>query len=113
MSTALASAAIAARLVELPHWRHEGAAITRLYKTGGWKATLMAVNLVGYLAEAAWHHPQLTATFGALEVRLDTHDAGGVTDKDFALAAQIEALLMQPPGAPFMALPPEHEIVKA
>ena len=51
---------IAARLKdELPHWTYEDGWIRRKYKTTGWKATLMVVNTVGHLAEAAWHHPDL------------------------------------------------------
>ncbi len=42
---------------ELPHWYYENGWIRRKYKTSGWKASLMAVNTVGHLAEAAWHHP--------------------------------------------------------
>ena len=91
-------AAIRARLVgDLRHWRLEGGVICRTYRTGGWKSTLMVVNAIGHLAEAAWHHPEIRATFPAVEVRLDTHDAGGVTDRDFELAARIEALVQWRP----------------
>jgi 4a-hydroxytetrahydrobiopterin dehydratase len=40
---------------ELPHWYYENGWIRRKYRTSGWKATLMVVNTVGHLAEAAWH----------------------------------------------------------
>ena len=46
----------------------------------------MLVNAIGYLAEAAWHHPDLAVTWGKVWVKLKTHSAGGITDKDFALA---------------------------
>ena len=49
---------VAARLAaELPKWTYEDGWIRRKYKTSGWKSTLMVVNTVGHLAEAAWHHP--------------------------------------------------------
>ena len=48
---------------ELPHWYLENGWIRRKYKTSGWKATLMVVNTVGHLAEAAWHHPDLTVSY--------------------------------------------------
>jgi len=49
---------IAARLAgELPRWRFENGWIRRKYKTHSWKGTLMVINAVGHLAEAAWHHP--------------------------------------------------------
>ena len=50
---------------ELPQWYLEDGWIRRKYKTSGWKATLMVVNTVGHLAEAAWHHPDLTVSYAA------------------------------------------------
>jgi 4a-hydroxytetrahydrobiopterin dehydratase len=84
---------------ELPHWWLEGGTLRRKFKTGGWKATLMVVNTVGHLAEAAWHHPDLTVSYAFVTVKLMTHDAKGITAKDFALAAKIESVLMWQPGA--------------
>ena len=78
---------------ELPHWVLENGWIRRKYKTSGWKATLMVVNTVGHLAEAAWHHPDLTVSYAFVIVKLMTHDAKGITDKDFELAAKIEAVI--------------------
>ena len=90
---------IAAHLQKhLPHWRFEGGWIRRRYRTNSWKGTLMVINAVGHLAEAAWHHPDLTASYAWVEVRLMTHDAKGVTDKDFALAAKIEEVVQWNPG---------------
>jgi 4a-hydroxytetrahydrobiopterin dehydratase len=75
---------------ELPGWYFEDGWIRRKYKTSGWKATLMVVNTVGHLAEAAWHHPDLTVSYAFVIVKLVTHDAKGITDKDFELARRIE-----------------------
>ena len=50
----------------------------------------MVVNTVGHLSEAAWHHPDLRVSYAWVEVRLKTHSANGITDKDFSLAAKIE-----------------------
>lgn len=83
---------------ELPHWAYEDGWIRRKYKTGGWKATLMVVNTVGHLAEAAWHHPDLTVSYAFLIVKLVTHSAKGVTDKDFELARKIEEVVGWQPG---------------
>ncbi len=47
---------------ELPHWYLEKGWIRRKYKTSGWKSTLMVVNTIGHLAEAAFHHPDLTVS---------------------------------------------------
>ena len=83
---------------ELPHWRLDGGFIVRIYKTHGWKGTLMVVNTVGHLAEAAWHHPDIKASYGSAEVRLQTHSAKGITEKDFALARKIEEVVAWRPG---------------
>ena len=92
-------AEIEARLKEeLPHWHYEGGWIRRKYKTSGWKATLMVINTVGHLAEAAFHHPDLTASYAFVIVKLMNHAAKGVTDKDFELAKMIEEVVMWRPG---------------
>jgi 4a-hydroxytetrahydrobiopterin dehydratase len=83
---------------ELPHWRLDGGWIRRKYKTHSWKGTLMLINAVGHLAEAAWHHPDLTASYAWLEVRLQTHTAKGITDKDFELAKKIEEVVQWQPA---------------
>jgi len=72
----------------LPLWVYEGNWIKRKYKTQSWKSTLMVINTVGHLAEAAWHHPDITASYAWVEVRLTNHAAKGVTDKDFELLAK-------------------------
>ena len=79
---------------ELPHWVYEKGWIRRKIKTSGWKATLMVVNTIGHLAEKAWHHPDLTVSYAFVIVKLVTHDAKGVTEKDFALAKKIEEVVM-------------------
>ena len=92
---------IPAKLVEfgLLDWYLEDGWIRRKYNTDGWPQTLMAVNAVGFLCEAAWHHADLSVTWGKFWVKLRTHDAGGITDKDFELAAKIEeAILWRPTG---------------
>jgi 4a-hydroxytetrahydrobiopterin dehydratase len=96
---ALSDSDVEARLKrELPHWRLEKGWIRRTYKTGSWKGTLMVINAVGHLAEAAWHHPDLTASYAWVEVRLMTHTAKGITEKDFALARKIEDFVQWQPG---------------
>ena len=84
---------------ELPAWYFEDGWIRRKYKTSGWKGTLMVVNTVGHLAEAAWHHPDLNVSYAFVIVKLTNHSARGVTDKDFELAKKIEEVLMWRPGA--------------
>lgn len=89
---------------ELPHWYLENGWIRRKYKTSGWKSTLMVVNTVGHLAEAAWHHPDLTVSYAFVIVKLCTHDAKGITDKDFELATKIEQVIAWQPAKDLGAL---------
>lgn len=82
----------------LPNWFLENGWIRRKFKTSGWKATLMVVNTIGHLAEAAWHHPDLTVSYAFVIVKLCTHEAKGITDKDFELAAKIEQVISWQPA---------------
>ncbi len=83
---------------ELPHWRFEQGQIQRTYRAEGWKGTLMVVNALAHLAEAAWHHPDLEVTYDKVVVKLQNHAAGGITDKDFELALKMESVIQWQPG---------------
>ena len=83
---------------DIPHWRYEDKWIRRKYKTQSWKSTLMVINTVGHLSEAAWHHPDITASYAWVEVRLMNHAAKGITDKDFELAKKIEETIQWDPS---------------
>lgn len=93
----------------LPTWSLEDNHLTRTYTTKSWQLSLLVANAIGYLAEAAWHHPELTLSYPRLTVRLQTHDAGGITDRDFELARRIEQAVTWRP-APGNALegPPKR-----
>lgn len=103
---------------ELPNWYFENGWIRRKYKTSGWKGTLMVVNTVGHLAEAAWHHPDISASYAFVIVKLTTHSAKGITDKDFELAKMIEKVVQWQPakeeGSPFEGTPsdPRFKYIK-
>jgi 4a-hydroxytetrahydrobiopterin dehydratase len=92
-------AQIAERLASLPGWYLADGWIRRVYKTDGWPTTLMLVGAIGYVAEAAYHHPDLNVTWGRVTVKLSTHSAGGITDKDFELARRIEDVALWRPSA--------------
>jgi 4a-hydroxytetrahydrobiopterin dehydratase len=102
-------AEIPAKLAEfgLTGWYLEEGWLRRKFTTDGWTTTLLLVNAIGYLAEAAYHHPDLAVTWGKVWVKLKTHSAGGITDKDFALAKKIEeVVLWRPqPGGPLEGSP--------
>lgn len=83
---------------ELPSWYLENGWLRRKYKTSGWKGTLMVINTVGHLAEAAFHHPDLSASYAFVIVKLMTHSAKGITNKDFELAKKIEEVVQWQPA---------------
>jgi 4a-hydroxytetrahydrobiopterin dehydratase len=94
------------KLTALPGWYYEDGWIRRQYKTDGWLTTLALVNTIGFLAEAAYHHPDLNVTWAKVIVKLQNHAAGGITDKDFELARHIEeTVLWKPAGGALEGTP--------
>lgn len=89
---------IRVRLGELPGWYYEDGWIRRQYKTDGWPTTLALVNQIGFMSEAAWHHPDLSVTWAKVTVKLMTHSENGITDKDFELAKKIEETALWRPA---------------
>jgi len=88
---------IGTKLQDLPGWYLEDGWIRRQYKTDGWPTTLMLVNQIGYQAEVAYHHPDLSVTWGKVTVKLKTHSENGITQRDIELARKIEeAVLWRP-----------------
>ncbi len=79
----------------LGDWRTEGATLRSRWRTGDFTTGLALVNLVGEAAEAADHHPDIVLRYGAVEIVLWSHDAGGVTTRDLSLARTISALAAQ------------------
>ncbi len=83
---------------DLSKWYYENGWIRRKYKTSGWKSTLMVVNLIGHMAEAAWHHPDLSISYAFVIVKIQNHAAKGITEKDFYLAKAIEDIVQWQPS---------------
>ncbi len=90
---------------DLPTWNVEDGYLVRTYTTRNWRLSLMVANAIGLLAEAAWHHPDLMVSYPRVVVRLRTHEADGITEKDFALARAIEAAVTWQPEAPLGPTP--------
>jgi 4a-hydroxytetrahydrobiopterin dehydratase len=90
---------IVERLGKLQGWSRSDNAIRRTYETDGWPVTLMLVNALGFIAEAADHHPDLAVSYRRVTVTLSTHDAGGVTAKDFELAEKFDEIALWRPRA--------------
>jgi 4a-hydroxytetrahydrobiopterin dehydratase len=79
------------RLARLPGWERAGEAIRRTWSFGSFAESMAFVNRVAELAEAADHHPDIDIRYSKVTLILSTHDAGGLTDRDFSLAASIGA----------------------
>ncbi len=84
---------IKTRLAKAKGWTVNGAGeITKTYTFAGFPQSLMFTTAVGVLAEAAQHHPDVTIKWNRVILALTTHDVGGLSDKDFGLAKQVDAL---------------------
>ncbi|MCX8164216.1 MAG: 4a-hydroxytetrahydrobiopterin dehydratase [Aquificaceae bacterium] len=80
-------------LRRLPGWSFDGKFIYKDYLTKNWKETIFLLNAIASLAEAHWHHPDMEVGYKTLKVKLTTHEAMGLTHKDFLLAEEIEKIV--------------------
>ncbi len=74
------------QLAELPQWSQTGEALQRTFAFDGFTAAMAFVNRVADLAEQMQHHPDIMIRYNKVTLTLTTHDAGGLTENDFALA---------------------------
>ena len=82
---------IAAALDRVPGWKRDGAWLVRRYEHPTFPAAIAFVNRVALVAEALDHHPDIAIAYTKVTLRVSTHDAGGLTENDFALASRIDA----------------------
>lgn len=83
---------IASKLQILPHWKLEGGELVRRCEFASFVEAMQFVNSVAELAEGAGHHPDIDIRYSKVRLALVSHDAGGLTDRDFDLAAAIDSL---------------------
>jgi 4a-hydroxytetrahydrobiopterin dehydratase len=83
---------LSAALAELSGWEVVGTVLKKRYSFENFAQSLDLVNRVGALAELADHHPDISFGWGYAEISLTTHDRGGITEVDVALASQIDKL---------------------
>ena len=88
-----ASAQFQAELATIPQWQRNGQTISRTYEFEDFVAAMKFVNAVAGLAEQVQHHPDIDVRWNKVTLALTTHDAGGLTQKDFALARECDARL--------------------
>ncbi|MGI4876510.1 MAG: 4a-hydroxytetrahydrobiopterin dehydratase [Janthinobacterium lividum] len=87
----LSDAEITTALEALPGWTRDGDHIVRKYRFADFVSAFAFMTRVALLAERADHHPEWSNVYDRVEVRLSTHDAGGLTVRDIALATAIDA----------------------
>jgi 4a-hydroxytetrahydrobiopterin dehydratase len=100
---ALSEAEIQGRLPSLPGWELREGRLRKRFQFRTFLRALAFVNSVAYLAESAGHHPDITINYNRVTLRLVTHAIGALSERDFALAAEIEEklstkLVVQPEG---------------
>ena len=83
---------VASKLQTLPHWKLEGGELVRRCEFNSFVEAMQFVNTVAELAEGAGHHPDIDIRYNKVRLALMSHDAGGLTDRDFDLAAAIDSL---------------------
>jgi 4a-hydroxytetrahydrobiopterin dehydratase len=91
MIAKLTEAEIAAALPNVPGWTRNGDGIERQYKFADFTQAFGFMARVALLAEKADHHPEWSNVYNKVDIRLTTHDAGGISARDFALARAIDS----------------------
>jgi 4a-hydroxytetrahydrobiopterin dehydratase len=88
----LTHAEIQEHLPAVPAWHHRGNAIERVFDRGDFNGALRFVNAVGEAADKANHHPDIAIQWNRVTLTLSSHDAGGLTRRDFDLAKTIDGI---------------------
>ena len=90
--TKLSESQIRDRLVALPGWTYDGGKLHREYRFADFVAAFGFMASASLVAQAMDHHPEWFNVYASVRIDLTTHDAGGVTERDFALAERMEEL---------------------
>jgi 4a-hydroxytetrahydrobiopterin dehydratase len=90
---AMSPAEITEGLVAIPDWRLENGALARSFSFHDFREAMSFVNSVAEIAERAGHHPDIDIRYNRVNLALSSHDAGGITNRDFSLATEIGKLL--------------------
>jgi 4a-hydroxytetrahydrobiopterin dehydratase len=88
--SALTAKQVSLKLKAVPEWSAKAKALRRTFKFDGFLLGIAFVRRVARQAEKAQHHPDIDIRFDKVALRLTTHDQGGITDKDFALAERCD-----------------------
>lgn len=99
MSRKLTAEELARFFAKDPAWKGDEAEIRKTYTFAGYPQALAFTVSVAVVAEKRDHHPDILLSWGKVEVRWTTHDAGGVSGLDVELAEATDALYLTAPGA--------------
>lgn len=87
---------IAAQLAEFPEWGQSGEALQRTFRFAHFKEAMQFVDRVAALAERQQHHPDIMIRYNKVTLTISTHDAGGITSKDFDFVSASDKMVAQP-----------------
>ncbi|MBT8283068.1 MAG: 4a-hydroxytetrahydrobiopterin dehydratase [Muriicola sp.] len=90
----LNTAQVEERLKKLEGWEYNNDAIETSFEFKNFKEAFTVMTRIAFECEAQNHHPDWSNVYNSLQIRLNTHDAGGVTEKDFTLAKSIENIIV-------------------
>jgi 4a-hydroxytetrahydrobiopterin dehydratase len=93
MAKKLTDAEIQSELGHLQGWTLDGNAIRKQYTLGGFPDAIAFVTRLAFDADAADHHPDIVINYKRVTLTFSTHSAGGLTEKDFAGAKKVDALV--------------------
>ena len=91
----LSSDEIKSALGKIPGWKKKADVISRTFQFKDFPAAMKFVDTVAQIAEKEWHHPDIDIRWNRVTLALTTHDAGGLTEKDFALAKKFDELSLR------------------
>ncbi len=94
--TRMSESEVAKALRGVPEWAELHGAIQRTFSFANFVESMKFVDRVAALAEAQQHHPDILIRYNKVTLTVNTHDAGGITSKDFALAHAVDAIVPAP-----------------
>jgi len=97
--SALSKVEIQEKLKAMPHWSYVGKSIIKKFTFKSFVPAIAFVNKIAEAAEKAGHHPDITINYSVVGISLSTHSEGGITEKDFNLARQIDQIAGEAPKA--------------
>ena len=93
MSDLLTDSQISTRMAEIPDWARDADAISRTVRFDTFADGIECISRLAPVADEADHHPDIDIRYRNVKFALTSHDSGGITDRDFAMAARIDQLL--------------------